>query len=169
MLGLLCQSSPVLCSPTPPTPALSSLLSCTPKSLLPPSCLLYHSGVESPTHEIRADAAPSAHSAKSIIITLAKKHTFDRPVEILLHPSGMVSFMEFYCPCGKCLVSTRVGGMGEMGVRHQRLAPREIVSIWGGQIPSPQVPSTWEILNPLGCLRRSAVKLCNNSPSGTHL
>ncbi|XP_036020417.1 von Willebrand factor A domain-containing protein 5B1 isoform X4 [Mus musculus] len=48
-------------------------------------CLL--AGVESPTHEIRADAAPSAHSAKSIIITLAKKHTFDRPVEILLHPS----------------------------------------------------------------------------------
>nr|XP_034358969.1 von Willebrand factor A domain-containing protein 5B1 isoform X2 [Arvicanthis niloticus] len=48
-------------------------------------CLL--AGVESPTHEIRADAAPSAHSAKTIIITLAKKHTFDRPVEILLHPS----------------------------------------------------------------------------------
>ncbi|XP_040612208.1 von Willebrand factor A domain-containing protein 5B1 isoform X2 [Mesocricetus auratus] len=48
-------------------------------------CLL--AGVESPTHEIRADAAPSAHSAKSIIITLANKHTFDRPVEILLHPS----------------------------------------------------------------------------------
>ncbi|OBS68872.1 hypothetical protein A6R68_02587 [Neotoma lepida] len=44
-------------------------------------------GVESPTHEVRADAAPSAHSAKSIIITLANKHTFDRPVEILLHPS----------------------------------------------------------------------------------
>ncbi|CAH7440565.1 von Willebrand factor A domain-containing protein 5B1 [Phodopus roborovskii] len=48
-------------------------------------CLL--AGVESPTHEIRADAAPFAHSAKSIIITLANKHTFDRPVEILLHPS----------------------------------------------------------------------------------
>uniref|UniRef100_G3TCW3 von Willebrand factor A domain containing 5B1 n=1 Tax=Loxodonta africana TaxID=9785 RepID=G3TCW3_LOXAF len=48
-------------------------------------CLL--AGVESPTHEIRADAAPSAHSAKSIIITLANKHTFDRPVEILIHPS----------------------------------------------------------------------------------
>ncbi|XP_029803188.1 von Willebrand factor A domain-containing protein 5B1 isoform X2 [Suricata suricatta] len=44
-------------------------------------------GVESPTHEIRADAAPSAPSAKSIIITLANKHTFDRPVEILIHPS----------------------------------------------------------------------------------
>ncbi|KAL2773274.1 von Willebrand factor A domain-containing protein 5B1 isoform 2 [Daubentonia madagascariensis] len=48
-------------------------------------CLL--AGVESPTHEIRADAAPTACSAKSIIITLANKHTFDRPVEILIHPS----------------------------------------------------------------------------------
>ncbi|XP_053256473.1 von Willebrand factor A domain-containing protein 5B1 isoform X3 [Podarcis raffonei] len=48
-------------------------------------CLL--AGVESPTHEIRADAAPSARSAKSIVITLANKHTFDRPVEILIHPS----------------------------------------------------------------------------------
>nr|KAF6509056.1 von Willebrand factor A domain containing 5B1 [Rousettus aegyptiacus] len=48
-------------------------------------CLL--AGVESPTHEIRADAAPSAHSAKSIIITLANRHTFDRPVEIFIHPS----------------------------------------------------------------------------------
>ncbi|NXI60440.1 VW5B1 protein, partial [Chloroceryle aenea] len=44
-------------------------------------------GVESPTHEIRADADPSARSAKSIMITLANKHTFDRPVEILIHPS----------------------------------------------------------------------------------
>ncbi|XP_027626467.1 von Willebrand factor A domain-containing protein 5B1, partial [Tupaia chinensis] len=48
-------------------------------------CLL--AGVESPTHEIRADAAPSACSARSIVITLADKHTFDRPVEILIHPS----------------------------------------------------------------------------------
>ncbi|XP_008588820.1 PREDICTED: von Willebrand factor A domain-containing protein 5B1 [Galeopterus variegatus] len=48
-------------------------------------CLL--AGVESPTHEIRADAAPSACSAKSITITLANKHTFDRSVEILIHPS----------------------------------------------------------------------------------
>ncbi|XP_072465242.1 von Willebrand factor A domain-containing protein 5B1 isoform X2 [Notamacropus eugenii] len=48
-------------------------------------CLL--AGVESPTHEIRADAAPSALSAKSIIVTLANKHTFDRPVEILIHPT----------------------------------------------------------------------------------
>ncbi|NXX50887.1 VW5B1 protein, partial [Tricholaema leucomelas] len=44
-------------------------------------------GVESPTHEIRADADPSARSARSILITLANKHTFDRPVEILIHPS----------------------------------------------------------------------------------
>lgn len=49
---------------------------------------LCYTGVESPTHEIRADAAPSARSAKSIIITLANRHTFDRPVEILIHPSG---------------------------------------------------------------------------------
>ncbi|KAB0380535.1 hypothetical protein FD755_008319 [Muntiacus reevesi] len=48
-------------------------------------CLL--AGVESPTHEIRADAAPSASSAESIIVTLANRHTFDRPVEILIHPS----------------------------------------------------------------------------------
>ncbi|EMP28316.1 von Willebrand factor A domain-containing protein 5B1 [Chelonia mydas] len=48
-------------------------------------CVL--AGVESPTHEIRADADPSARSAKSIMITLANKHTFDRPVEILIHPS----------------------------------------------------------------------------------
>uniref|UniRef100_A0A8C0V0S2 von Willebrand factor A domain containing 5B1 n=1 Tax=Cyanistes caeruleus TaxID=156563 RepID=A0A8C0V0S2_CYACU len=48
-------------------------------------CLL--AGVESPTHEIRADADPSARSARSIVITLANRHTFDRPVEILIHPS----------------------------------------------------------------------------------
>ncbi|OXB77281.1 UNVERIFIED_CONTAM: hypothetical protein H355_002273 [Colinus virginianus] len=48
-------------------------------------CLL--AGVESPTHEIRADADPSARSAKSIVITLANRHTFDRAVEILIHPS----------------------------------------------------------------------------------
>ncbi|XP_051493100.1 von Willebrand factor A domain-containing protein 5B1 [Apus apus] len=48
-------------------------------------CLL--AGVESPTHEIRADADPSARSARSIVISLANKHTFDRPVEILIHPS----------------------------------------------------------------------------------
>lgn len=46
--------------------------------------------MESPTHEIRADAAPSASSAESIIVTLANRHTFDRPVEILIHPSGTV-------------------------------------------------------------------------------
>uniref|UniRef100_A0A8C3DHC8 von Willebrand factor A domain containing 5B1 n=1 Tax=Corvus moneduloides TaxID=1196302 RepID=A0A8C3DHC8_CORMO len=50
-------------------------------------CLLADRRVESPTHEIRADADPSARSAKSIVITLASKHSFDRPVEILIHPS----------------------------------------------------------------------------------
>ncbi|XP_060058382.1 von Willebrand factor A domain-containing protein 5B1 [Erinaceus europaeus] len=48
-------------------------------------CLL--AGVESPTHKIRADATPSACSATSVIVTLANKHTFDRPVEILIYPS----------------------------------------------------------------------------------
>ncbi|XP_048417500.1 von Willebrand factor A domain-containing protein 5B1 isoform X1 [Stegostoma tigrinum] len=48
-------------------------------------CLL--SGVESPTHSIRADADPSAFCASSVMITLAEKHTFDRPVEIIIHPS----------------------------------------------------------------------------------
>ncbi|MBN3301352.1 VW5B1 protein, partial [Amia calva] len=44
-------------------------------------------GVESPTHAIRADADPSAHSATSVVITLADKYTYDRPVEILIYPS----------------------------------------------------------------------------------
>ncbi|XP_067826192.1 von Willebrand factor A domain-containing protein 5B1 [Heptranchias perlo] len=48
-------------------------------------CLL--AGVESPTHSIRADADPSAFCASSVMITLAEKHTFDRPVEIIIHPS----------------------------------------------------------------------------------
>ncbi|XP_078095852.1 von Willebrand factor A domain-containing protein 5B1 [Mustelus asterias] len=48
-------------------------------------CLL--AGVESPTHSIRADADPSAFSASSVMITLAEKHTFDRSVEIIIHPS----------------------------------------------------------------------------------
>lgn len=171
MLGLVCQSSPaqVSCPLPPHPPALSSFLSCAPKSVPPLSCLLCHSGVESPTHEIRADAAPSAHSAKSIIVTLAKKHTFDRPVEILLHPSGMVSHVGYCCPYGRCLVRGRVGGMWEMGGgRDQGLVPREIVSIWQSQIPSsrchlPGRPRT------RGYLRRSTVKLHNNSPSGSHL
>ncbi|XP_028663510.1 von Willebrand factor A domain-containing protein 5B1 isoform X2 [Erpetoichthys calabaricus] len=47
-------------------------------------CLL--AGVESPTHAIRADADPSAHSATSVVITLADKYTFDQPVEILIYP-----------------------------------------------------------------------------------
>ncbi|XP_072101054.1 von Willebrand factor A domain-containing protein 5B1 [Mobula birostris] len=48
-------------------------------------CLL--AGVESPTHSIRADADPTAICASSVTITLAEKHTFDRPVEIIIHPS----------------------------------------------------------------------------------
>nr|XP_006641971.1 PREDICTED: von Willebrand factor A domain-containing protein 5B1 [Lepisosteus oculatus] len=48
-------------------------------------CLL--AGVESPTHAIRADADPSAHSATNIVVTLADKYTYDRPVEIIIYPS----------------------------------------------------------------------------------
>ncbi|XP_072333843.1 von Willebrand factor A domain-containing protein 5B1 [Scyliorhinus torazame] len=48
-------------------------------------CLL--AGVESPTHSIRADADPSAFCASSVMITLAEEHTFDKPVEIIIHPS----------------------------------------------------------------------------------
>ncbi|KAF5892060.1 von Willebrand factor A domain-containing protein 5B1, partial [Clarias magur] len=44
-------------------------------------------GVESPSHAIRADADPSAHSATSIVVTLADKYTYDCPVEILIYPS----------------------------------------------------------------------------------
>lgn len=68
-------------------------------------------GVESPTHKIRADADPSARSARSIVITLADKHTFDRPVEILIHPSGRWALLSLRCrspflePCPVALVS----------------------------------------------------------------
>uniref|UniRef100_A0A4W3H308 von Willebrand factor A domain containing 5B1 n=1 Tax=Callorhinchus milii TaxID=7868 RepID=A0A4W3H308_CALMI len=48
-------------------------------------CLL--AGVESPTHSIRVDADPKAFCASSVVVTLAKKHTCDRPVEIVIHPS----------------------------------------------------------------------------------
>ncbi|KAI5609151.1 von Willebrand factor A domain-containing protein 5B1 [Silurus asotus] len=44
-------------------------------------------GVESPSHAIRADADPSAHSATNIVVTLADKYTYDCPVEILIYPS----------------------------------------------------------------------------------
>lgn len=68
-------------------------------------------GVESPTHKIRADADPSARSARSIVITLADKHTFDRPVEILIHPSGTWALLSLHHrspfpePCPVALVS----------------------------------------------------------------
>ncbi|CAL8368150.1 unnamed protein product [Lota lota] len=45
------------------------------------------SGVESPSHAIRADADPLARSATSVVITLADKYTYDCPVEILIYPS----------------------------------------------------------------------------------
>ncbi|XP_041129972.1 von Willebrand factor A domain-containing protein 5B1-like [Polyodon spathula] len=48
-------------------------------------CVL--AGVASPSHAIRADADPSAHSASSVVITLADKYTYDKPVEILIYPS----------------------------------------------------------------------------------
>lgn len=81
------------------------LLPCHPFSLVSPTLnpcwhLVLPAGVESPTHEIRADADPSARSAKSIMITLANKHTFDRPVEILIHPSGRWALLPL---CWSCL------------------------------------------------------------------
>ena len=49
---------------------------------LPPS------GLESPSHALRADAPPHASSAATICVTLAEGHRCDRALEILLHPSG---------------------------------------------------------------------------------
>lgn len=50
--------------------------------------------MESPSHAIRADADPSAHSATSIVVTLADKYTYDCPVEILIYPSGMYLYKQ---------------------------------------------------------------------------
>lgn len=46
------------------------------------------SGLESPTHALRADADPSAQSASATYITLAQEHPYDRHIEIILHLSG---------------------------------------------------------------------------------
>lgn len=46
------------------------------------------SGLESPSHALRADAPPHASSAATICVTLAEGHRCDRVLEILLHPSG---------------------------------------------------------------------------------
>ncbi|XP_058044239.1 von Willebrand factor A domain-containing protein 5B2 [Ahaetulla prasina] len=48
-------------------------------------CLL--AGLESPSHVLRADANPYANSASTICITLADKHSYDKNLEIILHPS----------------------------------------------------------------------------------
>uniref|UniRef100_A0A670ZJI7 von Willebrand factor A domain containing 5B2 n=1 Tax=Pseudonaja textilis TaxID=8673 RepID=A0A670ZJI7_PSETE len=48
-------------------------------------CLL--AGLESPSHTLRADANPYANSASTICITLADKHSYDKNLEIILHPS----------------------------------------------------------------------------------
>ncbi|XP_070609855.1 von Willebrand factor A domain-containing protein 5B2 isoform X2 [Erythrolamprus reginae] len=48
-------------------------------------CLL--AGLESPSHALRADASPHASSASTICITLADKHSYDKNLEIILHPS----------------------------------------------------------------------------------
>lgn len=152
MLGLACQSSRALVSW-----ASSAFLSCAPKSVSLLSILFYHSGVESPTHEIRADAAPSAHSAKSIIITLAKKHTFDRPVEILLHPSGMVSHVGFCCPSGRCLSQCKSWGhVGDGGGQEEtRDLPSEKLYLFGrAKFLAPGVIFLGDF-ELLGCLRRS--------------
>lgn len=94
--------------------------------------------MESPTHEIRADASPSARSAKSIIITLANRHTFDRPVEILIHPSGTVHQAG---PPG-CLWEG--GGADPMGHRH--VAPHPVASerVGARDRGGDQLLATWE-------------------------
>lgn len=53
-----------------------------------PSLSLCPSGLESPSHALRADAPPHASSAATICVTLAESHRCDRALEILLHPSG---------------------------------------------------------------------------------
>ncbi|KAM6443802.1 von Willebrand factor A domain-containing protein 5B2 isoform 2-T2 [Liasis olivaceus] len=55
------------------------------KMLVNGPCLL--AGLESPSHALRADANPYASSASTICITLADKHSYDRNLEIILHPS----------------------------------------------------------------------------------
>lgn len=62
-------------------PPINSLI-----HLLTPSKLA--SGLESPTHALRADADPSAQSASATYITLAQEHPYDRHIEIILHLSG---------------------------------------------------------------------------------
>lgn len=97
--------------PLPPC-NLFPLVSPHPQSLLTPWFTL--TGVESPTHEIRADADPSARSAKSIVITLANKHTFDRPVEILIHPSGRWALLPLCWSCpslGSSSVALETAGL----------------------------------------------------------
>ncbi|XP_056148994.1 von Willebrand factor A domain-containing protein 5B2 [Lampris incognitus] len=49
------------------------------------ACLL--AGLESPTHDLRADADPSALSASATYITLAQEHPYDRHIEVILHLS----------------------------------------------------------------------------------
>lgn len=52
------------------------------------------SGLESPSHALRADALPHASSAATICVTLAEGHQCDRALEILLHPSGEMGHTE---------------------------------------------------------------------------
>lgn len=56
------------------------------------------SGLESPTHALRADADPSAQSASATYITLAQEHPYDRHIEIILHLSGE-TLKTFLQPC----------------------------------------------------------------------
>lgn len=96
-----------------------SLLICTPPicltdlyllyvSSLLPVCLFFHmaitppvwfySGLESPTHALRADADASAQSASATYITLAEEHLYDRHLEIILHLSGEESHLiQLHC------------------------------------------------------------------------
>lgn len=56
----------------------------------------FYSGLESPTHALRADADPSAQSASATYITLAEEHQYDRHLEIILHLSGKGNSVKSY-------------------------------------------------------------------------
>lgn len=53
-----------------------------------PRRLLLPTGLESPSHALRADADPWASSATTTCVTLAEPHRYDRDLEIILYPCG---------------------------------------------------------------------------------
>lgn len=76
---------------------VSSLLAnCFYLAVSPPLPVWFYSGLESPTHALRADADPNAQSASATYITLAEEHLYDRHLEIILHLSGEGGHLESY-------------------------------------------------------------------------